>query len=40
VELALSGLYFAVSVSEPAPSDPAGIVMVAEPVLRVVAAEV
>jgi hypothetical protein len=38
-ELALSGVYFAVSVSEPAVSDPAAIVMVAEPELSVVAAE-
>jgi hypothetical protein len=39
-ELPLSGVYFAVSVSEPAASDPAGIVMVAEPELSVVADEV
>lgn len=38
-ELALSGVYLAVSVSEPAASDPAGIVMVAEPELRVVETE-
>ena len=33
-------MYFAVSVSEPAASDPAGIVMDAEPELRVVEADV
>ena len=39
-ELALSGVYLAVSVSEPVASDPAGIVMVAEPELSVAAEEV
>ena len=39
-ELALSGVYFAVKVSEPAPSDPAGMEMDAEPALSVVVAEV
>jgi hypothetical protein len=39
-ELALSGVYLAVSVSEPAASDPAGTVMVAEPELSVVVDEV
>ena len=39
-ELALSGVYLAVSVSEPAASDPAGIVIVAEPELSEVADEV
>ena len=39
-ELALSGVYWAVSVSEPMASDPAGIVMDAEPELSVVADEV
>lgn len=39
-KLAESGLYFAVSVSDPAPSDPAEIAIVADPVLSVVAAEV
>jgi hypothetical protein len=39
-ELALSGVYFAVNVSEPIPSDPAAIVIVAEPELSVVADEV
>jgi type IV secretory pathway protease TraF len=34
-ELAASGVYAAVSVSEPAASDPAGIVIVAEPELSV-----
>ena len=38
-ELAESGVYLAVSVSEPAASDPAGTVMVAEPELSVVEAE-
>jgi hypothetical protein len=38
-ELALSGVYLAVNVSEPAASDPAGIVMEAEPELSGVAAE-
>jgi len=37
-ELALSGVYFAANVSEPAVSDPAGIEIVAEPALSVVAA--
>jgi hypothetical protein len=39
-ELALSGVYLVVSVSEPVASDPAGIVMVAEPELSVAAEEV
>jgi hypothetical protein len=39
-ELALSGVYSAVSASEPVASDPAGIVMVAEPELSVAAEEV
>src|ERR1035437_7042892 len=39
-ELALSGVYLAISVSEPAASDPAGTVMVAEPELSVVVDEV
>jgi hypothetical protein len=39
-ELAESGVYLAVSVSEPAASDPAGIVIVAAPELSVVVAEV
>ena len=39
-ELALSGVYFAVSVSEPAASDPAAIAMVAEPELSVVVDDV
>jgi hypothetical protein len=39
-ELALSGVYFAVSVSDPAASDPAGMVIAAEPELRGVAEEV
>jgi hypothetical protein len=39
-ELALSGVYSAVSGSEPVASDPAGIVMVAEPELSVAAEEV
>jgi hypothetical protein len=39
VELAESGVYLAVSVAEPAASDPDGIVMVAEPELSVVADE-
>jgi hypothetical protein len=38
-ELAESGVYLAVSVSEPAASDPAVTVMVAEPELSVVEAE-
>jgi hypothetical protein len=38
-KLALSGVYLAVKVSEPAASDPAGIVIVAEPELSVVADE-
>jgi hypothetical protein len=39
-ELALSGVYLAVSVSEPTASDPAGTVMVAEPELSVVGDEI
>jgi hypothetical protein len=39
-ELALSGVYVAFSVSEPGANDPAGIEIVADPELRVVAAEV
>jgi hypothetical protein len=39
-EPALSGVYLAVSVAEPAASDPAGTVMVAEPELSVVVDEV
>jgi len=39
-KLALSGVYLAVSVSEPAASEPAGIVMLAEPALKVVEGEV
>ena len=39
-ELALSGVYLAVSVSEPAASDPAGIVIAAEPAPSMVADEV
>jgi hypothetical protein len=38
-ELALSGVYLAVNVSEPAASDPAGMAMAAEPELSGVAAE-
>jgi hypothetical protein len=38
-ELAESGVYLAVSMSEPAASDPAGTEMVAEPELSVVEAE-
>jgi hypothetical protein len=36
----LSGEYFALRVSEPAGSDPAGIAIIAEPELSVVADEV
>jgi len=39
-ELALSGVYLAVSVSEPATSDPAEIMIAAEPALSVVVDEV
>jgi hypothetical protein len=39
-ELALSGVYLAVSVAEPAARDPAGIVTVAEPELSVAAEDV
>jgi hypothetical protein len=39
-ELALFGVYFAVSVSEPVASEPAGIVIVAEPELSVVVEDV
>ena len=39
-ELAPSGVYLAVNVSEPAASDPAGIVIVAEPELSEVAVDV
>lgn len=39
-ELALSGVYFAVSVSEPAANNPAGIEMDTEPELSVVEEEV
>ena len=38
--LAESGVYFAVSESEPGASDPAGIVMVTEPELSIAADEV
>ena len=38
--LAASGMYFAVSVSEPAVSDPEAMVMVAEPATSVVEADV
>lgn len=38
-ELALSGVYLAVSVSEPVASEPVGIVMVTEPALSVLAEE-
>ena len=39
-ELALSGVYLAVSMSDPAEREPAGIVMVAEPELSVADDEV
>ena len=39
VELALSGVYLAVSVSEPAAREPATIVTVADPALSAVAEE-
>jgi hypothetical protein len=38
--LAASGVYFALSVSDPTASDPAAIVIVAEPAVSVVAADV
>ena len=40
LELALSGVYLAVSEFEPAASEPAGMVMDAEPALSVVVADV
>jgi hypothetical protein len=38
--LAASGVYFAVSVSEPTASEPAAIVMLADPAVSVVALDV
>jgi hypothetical protein len=39
-ELAASGVYFALNVSDPTASDPAAIVIVAEPAVSVVAVDV